>query len=446
MSLFVQNKSHLEVAGNRTNESIVHIQFDSQTARYIWVIGSPCLLTLGTVGSLSSLLVLTRQSLRYQTTMFYLTVLSVADLLVLYTGLLRHWLKNTFNDDIRVRSTVACRLHMFVVYFSFDFTAWLLVAVTFDRCLRVTVPFMSRNWCTLNKARLNVCIMAFVVIVVNLHFFWTEEINSGNECRTSKDFNDTIYEEYIWSWIDLWKTCIFPFSFIVICNSFIIKTIAVSTHNLKKSNKKVCVNGLGIDRNQRPPDSDTTCDVSSLQQTKQSQVLKDRPEETPGEADTDTSVLKNSQVESDLQNRKLPSPINLAQSHLQPTPSVSGCSRRDMSIHQIKSKPAPRSLAHRSCCCFGTRTTICHVPSTTAMLLVVNTLFCALRAPLAVFLISWESEDYPVAWAVVNMLHYTNNAAHFFVYCLVGRRLRHELTSILKAFIRRGMCPQSQVT
>lgn len=49
-----------------------------------------CYCFAGTIGSILSLLVLCRKSLRVQTTMFYLSALAVADLMVLYAGLVRY--------------------------------------------------------------------------------------------------------------------------------------------------------------------------------------------------------------------------------------------------------------------------------------------------------------------------------------------------------------------
>ncbi len=65
---------------------------ESSLGRNLWAYGSPVLIIIGTVGNLLSAVVMLRQNLRKCTTSLYLLVLAVVDTLVLYTGLLRHWI------------------------------------------------------------------------------------------------------------------------------------------------------------------------------------------------------------------------------------------------------------------------------------------------------------------------------------------------------------------
>ena len=130
----------------------------------IWKTVPPFLIAFGTVGNCLSLIVLTRRSIRKSTTALFLTCLTISDLLVLFTGLLRHWLINLLEFDIRRVSEVVCKLHMWLVYSSLDFSAWMFILLTLERIHAVWSPmqFSSRtNWNRRNAAIVIILMSAF---------------------------------------------------------------------------------------------------------------------------------------------------------------------------------------------------------------------------------------------------------------------------------------------
>jgi hypothetical protein len=86
------------------------------------------------------------------------------------------------------------------------------------------------------------------------------------------------------------------------------------------------------------------------------------------------------------------------------------------------------------------------ISSLTAMLLTVNCVFLLTTSPIQAFMIGqeyWYSDKTPEEkachnfWrAVVNMLQYTNNAVHFFLYCLTGPIFRNELKTMLLDIVK----------
>lgn len=104
---------------------------------------------------------------------------------------------NVLGVYLRLQSDFACKLHTFLVYFTLDFSVWILVAVTADRCLCVSAPFLAKRWCTLKQARLVVVSIAAVLFLINMHYFWTVSVIyhgsksiAGDEsytCHTSED-------------------------------------------------------------------------------------------------------------------------------------------------------------------------------------------------------------------------------------------------------------------
>ena len=193
-------------------------------AEWIWVYVSPVLIFVGTIANILSIVVLLRQRMRSSTTMFYLTVLSFGDIMVLYTGLLRYWIKSAFNEDIRLISQFSCKLHAFLVYFSLDFTTWVLVAVTIDRCIFVCLPFRAKRLCTLKHAKIVVVSIAGVMVALNFHLFWgvAFEVLLGEvTCTHANDFT-----EFTWPWIDFCMFSIVPFTIMIVANILIIKHLS----------------------------------------------------------------------------------------------------------------------------------------------------------------------------------------------------------------------------
>ena len=353
---------------------------------WIWYVGSPVLLTVGTVGNILSIIVLLRPTLRRFTTMFYLTCLSFGDLFSLYTGLLRYWIHQQFNVDVRNASNASCKIHTFLVYLSLDFTVWVLVSVTVDRCLSVSLPFRARRMCN-RKTAVAVIVTLFIVMCVkNMHFLWTVSLVHTWEfqCHANTPAH-AHFISYVWPWIDMVIFCIIPFSTMIICNIKIIYEM-ISSHNKLNAHKPDVVRFPSVTEPQHPP----TLNVDS-------------PEQAP------------------------PSEYAL-------TPNF----RRQRSVRSRTTSESSNPAAT------NTKTSKRHINSLTAMLLVVNTVFLLTTSPIQIVLIGEEywfperdtSVDdvawYTFWWALVNILQYMNNAIHFFLYCLTGPKFRNEFYQLFR--------------
>ncbi|XP_048779409.2 FMRFamide receptor-like [Ostrea edulis] len=236
-------------------------------AEQIWIYVSPVLIVVGTIANTLSIIVLLHKRMRTSTTMFYLTVLSFGDMMVLYTGLLRYWIKSAFDKDIRLISQFSCKIHAFLVYFSLDFTTWVLVAVTIDRCVFVCLPFKAKRLCTLTHARMVVVCIGLIMTALNFHLFWgvSHEMQLGElSCTHANDFT-----EFAWPWIDFCVFSIIPFTIMIIANILIIRHLfmahkRVASHHHETSHSEQCQsvinhsNGNGVRTKQRKVPSITT--------------------------------------------------------------------------------------------------------------------------------------------------------------------------------------------
>ena len=366
-----------------------YIQY--KVADYIWIYVSPVLILVGTFGNFLSILVLVRKSMRSSTTMFYLTALSFGDLFTLYTGLLRYWIEAFDQVDIRNKTDAGCKIHTFLVYFSLDFTVWILVAVTLERWLCVSLPFRAKRICSLKMSRIVVIVIICVLFCKNMHFFFTVELVHTWEFRCDgATVSANHFLDFVWPWIDFSTFCLIPFTIMIVCNIKIISEMIISQRKIA-----------------------TTMDTF-------------RPKLLSQTSNTCTSGRPNS-LEHHASNRQRESV--LTQTH-QTSLDRNGSSRKRESA--MTSNDSKKKVQTR------------RISSLTAMLLTVNCVFLITTLPIQVFLIGEEYwfptenrtneqiASHHLGWAIVNILQYSNNAIHFFLYCLTGPRFRHQLQCIFR--------------
>ncbi|KAH3815956.1 FMRFamide receptor-like [Dreissena polymorpha] len=210
----------------------------------IWKVVPPGLILLGTIGNFLSILVLTRRSIRVSTTALFLTVLACSDLLVLYSGLLRQWLIYLLKTDIRHISEAGCKIHVWLVYSSLDFSAWILIILTLERVICSWLPHRAKTVCTKNTAVAILIVVGMFILVKNSHFLYGMVFKITNETNTKPneqkciaiDQNYTYFEEKVQPWIDICVYCIVPFAIILIGNVLILFKVVQSQ---KKSRRRL---------------------------------------------------------------------------------------------------------------------------------------------------------------------------------------------------------------
>lgn len=87
------------------------INYYKMLSHKISLIISPILLIIGGIGNPLCIVILLRKR-KPNSTIIYLCLLAVFDILVLFTGLLRQYLKEIIDVDLRDFSTFTCKLHV----------------------------------------------------------------------------------------------------------------------------------------------------------------------------------------------------------------------------------------------------------------------------------------------------------------------------------------------
>lgn len=142
---------------------------DKQASDLLKKIFTPMLLCLGLFGNTISIVIFTKDSMKKHSTFRYLTLLSILDLCVLYTGCGQILLDVYFEIDIRSLNEFSCKMHSFLVYFFTHFSSMLLAVMSIDR----TVAILSKKGNKLSTPKSALKIFYFlgsIIAVLNIHF------------------------------------------------------------------------------------------------------------------------------------------------------------------------------------------------------------------------------------------------------------------------------------
>ena len=200
-------------------------------ARMIWLVMSPVLIVVGTLGNVLSALVFCRKPLRNMAASLYLTVLAVADTSVLLYGLLFQWLQLSFEIAVSRRSNVGCKILTFLLYGSVQMEAWILVSVTIERFMTLTRLMTTQVWFTRRRACIGTCCLFTLIFAINCHFFATVHLDATNEspgrCRCKDEYQT--FCTWMLPWIDAFLVSILPFVIMFTLNLIII--VKLREHN-----------------------------------------------------------------------------------------------------------------------------------------------------------------------------------------------------------------------
>ena len=214
-----------------------------KTADYMWKILSPILIILGSIGSVITLIVLSREKSRKTSTSYYLMALAISDFLALNTGLLRQWIKYAFAVDIREDlSEFGCKLHWCIVYLVTQYSSWLLICVTLERVISTWFPHRRNFICTTTAAIGFVIGIAFILLILNSHYFYGYgTLTSTNGTETNTTYCVPLYPAYKhfvlfqWVWIDLCIFYLIPVFVLLVGNCAIIYKVISSQRKTRRT-------------------------------------------------------------------------------------------------------------------------------------------------------------------------------------------------------------------
>jgi hypothetical protein len=147
--------------------SVSVLGVDPYLVRY----GSIFLLVVGTFGNILSFIIFSQGTLRKSSTFRYLALLSLMDLLVLYSGLLDLFLTIEYGGafSLRTLNPITCRLHTFITYWSQHSSSWILSFISVDRAVATNCIQFARKFCTPRSAEYIVASILIITALLNCH-------------------------------------------------------------------------------------------------------------------------------------------------------------------------------------------------------------------------------------------------------------------------------------
>ena len=212
-----------------------------QLSENLWKYLPPFILVFGTTGNVLSAVVMMRIAFRRSTIGPYFTVVAVSDTVVLYTGLFVNWLAHSFDVSATSVNVHMCKLIFFSLYWATGISAWLLVAVTWERVMAVS---SAERACTVGRSAVRRALwvtfgITAVMFLINAHHFWTligveYEYNGRTyiECKVFDGYSQ--FDEYVWPWINLSVNSLIPFILLLTGNIYIILRIVYIRVQLRK--------------------------------------------------------------------------------------------------------------------------------------------------------------------------------------------------------------------
>ena len=215
--------------------------FNLRMTKRVWRVCPPILFFFGTVGNILSGAVMMRRSLRTSITSFFLVTLAVVDTFMLWNGLLRHYLLQFHDIDVRAYGTTACRLHIFLTYWGGQFSAWILVCMTMERFFAIFSPHKSKQYVSKFSCAVVVGVIGILLAGLNAHFFKVQYLyyhqgRDRHSCTTRAEYSH--FMSKIWTWIDFAFFSFIPFGILTLGNIGIILRIAHSNYVRKHSMKQ----------------------------------------------------------------------------------------------------------------------------------------------------------------------------------------------------------------
>ena len=210
--------------GNDTKADVVFEE--EKVSEILWKIFPVIIFAVGMIGNLSNVAVVRQLGVKRQPTLVFILFLSITDSIVLISGLPRYWILYTFDYDTRVISNGMCKISLFSIYASMQYSSWILVGVCIERCVKTYFPFKYRQIYTFKSVTIGLFIILFCVCIIDMHFFWTNGINTYTEgsCDSLTD-HDHYFDEYVFVFIDFGFLSAAPFLIMFVSNILLARVL-----------------------------------------------------------------------------------------------------------------------------------------------------------------------------------------------------------------------------
>ncbi|KAH9515546.1 hypothetical protein Btru_011365 [Bulinus truncatus] len=157
----------------------------------------PLLLLQGIVGNLLSMPVLRSISRSSWSTVTYLLLLGVTDLIILLVRCGDDWYGNLTTVRMSIRfinfSDAICRTYSFFIAFTTHLNPWLIVAISVETLIATRWPKSTYRMCTTERAKYVTMLTTILLVCLDINQFWTMGVpNPDYGCRYTEEFSESL--------------------------------------------------------------------------------------------------------------------------------------------------------------------------------------------------------------------------------------------------------------
>ncbi|CAF0915806.1 unnamed protein product [Didymodactylos carnosus] len=165
--------------------------------------------------------------MRHLSTCYYMGILAITDTFVLLLGFTVAWTYMVNRKwSLLLQSSYTCKLLSVLFYTVADYSVWLVVMMSIDRCIAVAKPLHVNSICTVKRAKFCVCLLAFISFLINVHFIFTHKLYRDDDFSECSHFPE--YEYFIiriWPWVDAAVYSVLPFILLLTMNLIIVQRL-----------------------------------------------------------------------------------------------------------------------------------------------------------------------------------------------------------------------------
>ncbi len=126
-------------------------------------------LIAGTFGHICNLIIFSKRTQRTNPISLYFLSATIANLIVLYCGVLIRYLQDIYNIDPVNNNNIVCRIRSFLLYVSFSLSNWYILLATIDRYLISSNANHRRQLSTIKNAYHTISFITIICILLYLH-------------------------------------------------------------------------------------------------------------------------------------------------------------------------------------------------------------------------------------------------------------------------------------
>lgn len=134
------------------------------------------ILMLGVLGNIINIVVLREKNLANITTFKFLLYLSIVDLMILLICASDSLAAHRLEFEIRLYSTITCKIHVFLTYYLTHLSSIILMVVSIERLY--TIHSKKFYCCILNTTNRFIIFIAVILAIMNSHYLYFFNLNS----------------------------------------------------------------------------------------------------------------------------------------------------------------------------------------------------------------------------------------------------------------------------